>query len=241
VLSPYGLDLVESCLTCKMRTDRIFCDLPPSALQAFERIKCSVSYPDHTVLFKQGQPPRGVYVLCKGHVKLSVAAGNGKTVIVNIAEPGEVLGLAATISDSPYELTAETIDPCQVNIVKRDDFLLFIKDYADACRKVAEHLSDKYNKACHDVRSLGLSPLAAERFAQLLLDWSLRNGESQKAEPRLKLSLTHEEIAQMLGVSRETVTRILADFRKRQIVQSCGSTLLIRDKDALEVMAGQKR
>jgi CRP/FNR family cyclic AMP-dependent transcriptional regulator len=192
-------------------------------------------------MFQQGQLPRGIYVLCKGHIKLSVRADNGRTVIVNIAEAGEVLGLAAAVSGMPYELTAETIDPCQVNFVKREDFLAFIKDHTDACIKVAEQLGEKYNHTCHEVRSLGLSPLAAERFAQLLLDWSLRNGESHKAEPRLKVALTHEEIAQMLGVTRETVTRILADFRKRQIVQLCGSTLLIRDKDALEVMARQKR
>jgi CRP/FNR family transcriptional regulator, cyclic AMP receptor protein len=238
MLSPYGLDLVESCLTCKMRAERIFCDLPASALQGFEAIKYPTAYPKGAVLFVEGQAPRGIFVLCKGRVKLSICASDGKTLILKIAEPGEVLGLSATISGKAYELTAETIDPCQVNFVKREDFLHFLKDNGDACFKVAEQLAEKYNVACREVRSLGLSHSAGEKLAKLLLEWSSRNGESVKVEPRLKLSLTHEEIAQMIGTSRETVTRLFADLKKRQIIQSKGSTLLVHNKAALKAMAG---
>jgi len=237
VLSPYGLDIIESCLTCKVRTERLFCDLPGPALQEFEGIKYATAYPKGAVLFVEGQAPRGIFVLCKGRVKLSICATDGKTLIVKIAEPGEVLGLSASVSGKPYELTAETIDPCQVNFVKRDDFLRFLRDQPEACFKVAEQLSEKYNTACHEVRSLGLSHSAGEKLAKLLLEWSTKNGESAKQEPRMKLALTHEEIAQMIGTSRETVTRLFADLKKRQIVQAKGSTLIIRNKAALKLIA----
>jgi CRP/FNR family transcriptional regulator, cyclic AMP receptor protein len=237
VLSPYGLDIIESCLTCKTRGERLFCDLPSAALQAFENIKYATAYPKGAVLFVEGQAPRGIFVLCKGRVKLSICATDGKTLIVKIAELGEVLGISATVSGKPYELTAETIDPCQVNFVKRDDFLRFLKEYPEACFKVAEQLSEKYNTACHEVRSLGLSHSAGEKLAKLLLEWSSRNGEAVKQEPRVKLALTHEEIAQMIGTSRETVTRLFADFKRRQILQAKGSTLVIRNKAALKLIA----
>jgi CRP/FNR family transcriptional regulator len=157
--------------------------------------------------------------------------------IVKLAEPGEVLGLSASISGKPYEVTAETIDPCQINFVKREDFLHFLKDDVDACFKVAEQLGDKYYNACKEVRSLGLSHSAVEKLATLLLEWSAKNGECSKPEPRLKLRLTHEEIAQMIGTSRETVTRLFAELKKRQIVQTKGSTLLIRNPSALRDIA----
>ena len=64
MLSPYGMEMVESCITCKLRTDRIFCDLPPTALQAFENIKYAAAYPPGAVLFVEGQIPRGIFVLC---------------------------------------------------------------------------------------------------------------------------------------------------------------------------------
>ncbi len=237
MLSPYGLDIIESCFTCKLRADRLFCDLPTNALQSFESIKYATAYPKGAVLFVEGQSPRGIYVLCKGRVKLSICSTDGKTLILKVAEPGEVLGLSASVSGKAYELTAETLDPCQVNFVKREDFLRFLKEHGEACLRVAEQLSEKYNSACHEIRSLGLSHSAAEKLAKLLLDWSTKNGEAAKVEPRLKLALTHEEIAQMIGTSRETVTRLFADLKKRQIVQAKGSTLLIRNKAALKQIA----
>ena len=237
MLSPYGMEMVESCITCKLRTDRIFCDLPPTALQAFENIKYAAAYHPGAVLFVEGQIPRGIFVLCKGSVKLSINSPNGRTVIVKLAEPGEVLGLSATISGKPYEVTAETLDPCQVNFVKREDFLHFLKDDVEACFKVAQQLSEKYHNACKEAGNLGLTHSAAEKLAKLLLEWSGKNGESGKFEPRVKLRLTHEEIAQMIGTSRETVTRLFAELRKRQILHAKGSTLVIRNTAALRDIA----
>jgi len=188
------------------------------------------------VLFVEGQLPRGIFVLCKGSAKLSINSPGGKTMIVKLAEPGEVLGLSATMSGKPYEVTAQTIDPCQVNFIKRDDFLKFLKDDVEVCFKVAEQLGEKYHNACKEVRLLGLSHSAAEKLAMLLLDWNSRSGDA-KPEPRLTLRLTHEEIAQMIGTSRETVTRLFADLKKQQIVQTKGSTLVIRNTEALREIA----
>ena len=237
MLSPYGMDIIESCLTCKIRAERTFCDLPAAALQAFENIKYSTAYPEGSILFVEGQSPRGIFVLCKGRVKLSMGSSEGKTLILQIAEVGEVLGLGATVSGRPYELTAETLDPCQVNFVKREDLLHFLKNHAEACFKVAEQLSEKYNHTCHELRSLGLSHSAEEKLAKLLLEWISKNGEASKLEPRLKLSLTHEEISQMIGTSRETVTRVFAAWKKRRIMQGNKSSLVIRNKATLRLIA----
>ncbi len=237
--SPYGMEIVESCVNCKLRADRIFCDLPASALQAFEKLKYATAYPQGAVLFMEHQEPRGIYVICGGSVKLSATASHGKTMIVKIAQPGEVLGLSATVSGRPYEMTAVTLDPCQVSFIKRQDFLRFLQDDVQVCFKVAEQLSEKYHAVCNEVRSLGLSHSASEKLAKLLLEWSSKNGEFSKLEPRVKLRLTHEEIGQMIGTSRETVTRLLANLKKRQIVDARGSTLVIRDQAALREMANR--
>jgi CRP/FNR family cyclic AMP-dependent transcriptional regulator len=223
-----------------MRADRIFCDLGTAALHAFDRIKYAFSYPEGAVLFLEGQAPRGIFVLCTGQVKVSLSAKDGKTLILRIVEPGEVLGLSATVSGHPYELTAETMEPCQVNFVKREDFLRFLKENSDACFKVAEQLSAKYNNTCHELRSLALSHSAGEKLAKLLLEWGSRKGESAKVEPCVRLALNHEEIAQMIGTSRETVTRLFADLKKRQIVRLKDSMLLIRNRTALESLASNR-
>jgi CRP/FNR family transcriptional regulator len=235
--SPYGLPIIENCLICNLRSERFFCDLPRTALAAFEKIKYSSAVPQGAVLFVEGQAPRGMYVLCRGRVKLSTTSREGKTLILRIAEPGEVLGLHATVSGRPYELTAETLQASQLNFVKRDDFLKFLEQHGDACLKAAQHLSQNCQSAYEMIRSLGLSHSVTEKMARLLLEWS-NEGETTKDGIRIKIALTHEEIAQLVGTSRETVTRVLGDFRKQQIAQLRGSTLLIRNKPALERLIG---
>lgn len=235
--SPYGLPIIENCLICNLRSERFFCDLPKTALAAFEKIKYSSAVPPGAVLFVEGQAPRGMYVVCRGRVKLSTTSRDGKTLILRIAEPGEVLGLHATVSGKPYELTAEALQASQLNFVKRDDFLRFLEQHGDACLRAAQHLSQNCQSAYEMIRSLGLSHSVTEKMARLLLEWS-EQGENTKDGVRIKIALTHEEIAQLVGTSRETVTRVLSDFRKQQIAQLRGSTLLIRNKPALEKLVG---
>jgi len=241
VLSPYGLDIIENCQTCQMRCERLFCDLSPEVLQAFEAVKCATAYPKGAVLFAEGQMPSAIFVLCQGRVKMSVCAGDGKILLVRIAEPGEVLGLSATVSGQPYELTAETVEPSQVNLVKRHDLLRFLKDHPEACFNVAQQLSETFRTVCKEVRVLGLSRTAGQRLAKLLLEWSNEDREVSKAGYCLELTLTQEEIGQMIGTSRETVIRTLADLKKRRIVEGQGSTLVIRNRSGLLAIAGLRQ
>jgi CRP/FNR family transcriptional regulator len=215
----------------------MFCDLPAEALQAFDAIKYTGAYPKGTVLFVEGQPERGIFVLCQGTAKLSICADDGTTRILKLSQPGEVLGLSATVSGKPYGLTAETMGPCQVNFVKRDDFMRFLKEFPQACFKVMEKLNEKYNAAWQVVRSLGLSHSSEQKLAKLLVEWGSKNNQWGEQEPRIRLATTHEEIAQMIGSSRETVTRASADLRRRQIALLKGATLVIRNKAALKQIA----
>ena len=99
--APYGLEIIESCLTCPHREDRIFCNLSPEAVKRLSSITASASYPKGAMLFVEGQQPRGVFVLCTGRVKLSTSSADGKTLILRVGEPGDVLGLAAPSPESP--------------------------------------------------------------------------------------------------------------------------------------------
>ena len=233
--TPYGIEITENCLLCKLRSRGFFCELPKAALDEMEKIKYASAYPQGAVLFVEGQAPRGVYVICRGRVKLSTTSRDGKTLILRIAESGEVLGLHATVSGKPYELTGETLQPCQLDFIRREDFLRFLQHHADACLNAAQHLSQNCQSAYEMIRSLGLSHSVSEKLARLLLEWA-RDGDQTPEGIRIKVSLTHEEIAQLIGTSRETVTRVLSEFRQKKLAQLRGSTLLILDKSAMERM-----
>jgi CRP/FNR family transcriptional regulator, cyclic AMP receptor protein len=231
--APYGLEIIESCLSCPHREDRLFCNLPPPAVQGLAAITSAAAYPKGATLFVEGQSPRGVFILCSGKVKLSTSSADGRSLILRISEQGEVLGLPATVTGKPYELTAEVIEPTQANFISRADFLLFLREHGEAALRVAQQLGETYHSAIAEMRTIGLSHSAAEKLARFLLDLSANHDEG-KGDVRLTLTLTHEEIAQMIGASRETVTRLFGDFKKKQLLQVKGSTLIIRNKAGLQ-------
>jgi CRP/FNR family cyclic AMP-dependent transcriptional regulator len=234
--SPYNLEVEYSCADCRVRAERTFCNMSQGVVQALDTVKFTGLYPKGSLLFVEGEDPRGVFILCSGRAKLTTSSTEGKTLIVKIAEPGEVLGASATILGRPYEVSAETIEPSQLNFIKRDDFLKFLNSHSEACMHTAQQLSEKYHSAQREIRSLGLSQTTSEKLARLLLDWCDRTGEETVKGVRLKVLLTHEEIAQMIGTTRETVTRLLSDFKRRKIIDVKGSSLFVTNKPQLEHM-----
>jgi len=237
--APYGLTIIDSCLTCHLREDRLFCNLPPDSLKSFDAMKQLTTYPKGAVLFLEGQAPRGVFLICSGQVKLSMSSSEGRTLIIKIAEAGEVVGLPATISGNAYEVTAETQTPAQLNFIRRDEFLAFLRADPDACLRVAQELSQRYHSACRELRMLGLSESVADKLTGLLLEWAEKGtrGEKDMSEVRVRIALTQEEIAQQLGTSRETVSRLLSDMKHKKIISVRGSLMVIHDLPALRKFA----
>ena len=130
------------------------------------------------MLFMEGQKARGAFVLCTGKAKLSTTSRDGRTIITKMSEHGDVLGLSATISHSPYEVTAEMIEPGQANFISADVLLYFLRDYGEVALRVAQQLSHNYRSAYGGIRTLALNTLLAKGLPNSC--WSgQRNGETQ--------------------------------------------------------------
>jgi len=184
----------------------------------------------------EGQESSGVFLLCKGRVKLSMTRSDAKSIIVRIAEPGELIGLDCAIAGKPSMLTAETFDPCVVHVVKRESLRVLMRSHHDLSIAIAEQLSNDYRSACFHVRSLGLSRSASERIVHFLLAWAVKGTETDDGL-RVNIPLKHEEIAQIVGVSRETVTRTLTELKHKGLITIKGAAVLIGNKSALEALA----
>src|ERR1022692_1931883 len=236
-MSMSGLRCVESCLNCDLRSSNFFCDLSQESIEAFNKIKHAAVFPEHAVVLVEGQNPWGIFILCQGRVKLSTTSREGKTLIVRIADAGEVLGLHAVITGGPYELTVETMQPCQLDFVGRDDMLQFLGEHADASLHATQHLARDCSDAYGVVRSIGLSHSVSERFARFLLE-TAADGEVSNGKVRVRLAMTHEEISQLVGTSRETITRLLSEFRRKSLAELKGSMLIIHNRPALKQMVG---
>ena len=213
------------------------CDSPISELRGLESLKVSKYYPRRSVLFVEGQKPQGVYVLCEGRAKVSIASAEGKTLVLRIAHAGDLLGINATLTGQPYEATVETLERCRIDFVDREHLLKLLDRDKRFYIGVAEALSRTLSNAVDHTRLLFLSQTAPEKLARLLLKWCDDHGKRTTQGIRIQSGLTHEEISQMICTSRETVTRVLSEFKRKHIVSLIDNTILIRNRKALESVA----
>lgn len=234
--SSYGFDVLETCTTCPWRTEQFFCAFDKEGLETFERIAFANVYPAGSMLFSEGETARAVYMLCKGAIKLTVTSGDGKTLITHIARAGEALGISTVLSGHEHNTTAETLEPSQVKIVRRDDFLRLVHSTPQACRQSCKQLTDDCEAANDHIRAIGLPHSAAEKLAHLILTWCNQNGRPVEGGIRVQVLMTHHEISQLIGTSRETVTRLLKEFRDRKILSVKGSILTVHNRAALETL-----
>lgn len=232
--SRYGVAICDHCMDCRWRTDSFFCQFDPEILKVFNSLTYTNIYPSGTVLFAEGETPRGLFILCSGAARLTISSGAGKTLVTRILEPGQALGLSSVMSGRKYKHTAETTSHSQLKFVRRDDFIRFMEEHRSVTFNISRQLVDECEADADQIRNLGLANSAAERLAQLLLQWCSEDSRPSASGLRITVPMTHEEISQMIGTSRETVTRLLKNFRDRKFITVRGSTMTIHKKSELE-------
>ena len=234
------LRVQNKCKECDRPNRGFLCKVSDKDLRIFESIKVTKVYPKGTLLFIEGEPSEAVYMLCQGKVKLSTCSSEGKIIILDVVEAGDVLGLSAALSGTDYEATAEVLELCQVNYVRTRDLLLFLQKIPEASLNAARQLSRNYLTAYRQVCSLGLSDSVVDKLARLFLNWC-GNNHNGSPSVHLKNFFTHEDMAEMIGTSRETVTRALKYFRDQELVSIKGSDLIIHDRKRLSASIGKGR
>ena len=235
---PYNLKVIENCFGCVTREEGLFCQLPHGALAELNNLRQTTFYPRGALLFVEGQPTRGLFLMCAGRAKLYVNSAEGQSLTLRIVEPGEVLCLSSLIADEPYPVTAETLCPSQVGFLPRLSFLQLMRAHPDVSLRVAKHLSMEINKAWQQARMLALAPDTHAKLTQFLFEWADKHGQVTTEGLRITLHMTHEEIARNIGASRESVSRILSDWKQRgAIIVGGGNITIPQPKEFREAMA----
>jgi CRP/FNR family transcriptional regulator, cyclic AMP receptor protein len=234
--SPYGLEIIDSCAECHQTRPHFFCGFSHPGLRALDEVSHKSILPAGAILFVEGQSPRGMFVLCSGRVNLSTTSREGKILILKTAEAGEALGLSAAISGVGYEATAETATPCQLNFVDRRHLLELMASNSEVGMHASQCLSREFQTAYRDIHDLVLTRTSAGKLAKLLLSQS-PEPTANAPEVRVHSVMTHEEMAQRIGASRETVTRLLSNLKRKQLIRLEGPTMIIRNRTALEALA----
>jgi CRP/FNR family transcriptional regulator len=145
------------------------------------------------------------------------------------------MGLSAVITGRPSPITVTTIELCQIKFVESESILRLIERDSHAALACATMLAREVMNSFDDVYDLLLARSSTEKLARLLLSWVSQ--ESRNRELRVATEFTHEEIAQMIGSSRETVTRLLSDMKRKELIRLEGATLVIPNRIALQAIA----
>jgi len=225
----------NDCIECTLHCAGEFCDLPEDPLDVLSGIGHITLYPAYATLLKEGQIAPGVYIVCSGRVKLSVETAAGKTVILKVAERRHVLGLSTVVTERPAPVTATTMDLCQIKFVERNNFMRLMEGDPQIALTCARQLAQEAAGTFDDVYDLLLARSSTEKLVRLLLSWVA--DEPRNRNLRVASDFTHEEMAQMIGSSRETVTRLLSEMRKKELIRIEGSTLVIPNRVALQAIA----
>jgi CRP/FNR family transcriptional regulator len=220
-----------------MTSRQAFSNLSRDAQSRYNSLGAEVDFSRGDTLFVEGQSAQCVYVVLSGRVKLSVTSREGKTMIVRIAEAGDILGLSAVMNSGEYEMSAQAFEFCRIKAIHSRDFVEFLKKYPDAAMQATQSVLREYKLMLKDVCRLGLPTTVAGRLANLLLDWVETRPQPGRDGSRVTVTLTQEEIAGMTATSRETVSRVLQQFQRDKIISIKGASLTVLQPEALEHLA----
>ncbi|HWS18377.1 MAG TPA: Crp/Fnr family transcriptional regulator [Candidatus Elarobacter sp.] len=217
--------------------DLPFARLKDEARAQFEAVAPEVGRARGEALFVEGETPRYVFLICSGRIKLSVSSREGRTAILRIAGPGEILGISAAMSGSEHETTAEAVELCRVKAIRVSDFLQLLQKFPEASAEATSCLLREYRVVLNNVCRLALPNTVAGRLASLLLEWLESPRAAAADDRRFIVGLTQEEIASMTNTSRETVSRVLHQFQQDKLIRIKGASVTILQPHALELLA----
>jgi len=211
----------EGCATCKARTSCIFFGLPPEQFKRFATIARHIIREKDETLFYEGEVAHGIYLLRSGQVILLTTAETGKSIIVGIVEPGDILGAAMALSGGQFTVTAKAMDQCELEYVRKDDFLKFLRENPGLQLKLMKKLSAELLKLSGQLAEFKGKP-AIQRLEHLLLDLCETCGEltAKEANIKLKLALSSEELGELVGVSREWASKLMGRLKRKRHYQS---------------------
>ena len=228
---------LEEAFSSETVDERLICDSLLKEIHLAKVSKLSSLHHRGAVLFSEGEQARGIYVLRAGRAKVSISSAEGRKVILRIAQAGDLLGVHSTLKGSPYDVAVETLEACCTDFVTRQDFIDLLDRSPRAQTGLAAALSKELTDVVEHARSLLLPQSTGERLARLLLKWCDEHDEAKPEEIRVNPGLTQEEIAQMICASRETVTRLFAELKRKRILGFVDNGIFIHNRRALESVA----
>jgi CRP/FNR family transcriptional regulator, cyclic AMP receptor protein len=210
--------------TAVLKAVPLFASFPEDQLRMLTMVVTRKSAPRSTTIMAGGDPTDSLYIVLSGRLKVMMSDAEGKEVILSILGPGEFFGEMGLIDDEPRSATVVTIEPCELLSIAKRDFKKALAENFEMSMAVMRGLVKRLREADRKIGSLALLDVYG-RVARLLLDMA----ENVDGERIVTKRLPKQDIAKMIGASREMVSRVMKDLQTGGYIEMRGSTIVIRD------------
>ncbi len=211
----------------------IFVDLSPVEAESVGQLTILRKYRKNMIVFMEGEPGEALFFVLSGKVKISKLTEDGREQILHIVQAGDIFAEVVLIDRGPYPATAEAIEAAQVGILRNDDVENLIRTNPDIALKILKVMSKRLRQAQIQVRDLALKDTYG-RLASMLLILAKDHGCPCDSGTRIDISLSRQELANLIGTSRETVTRILSDFKRNKVIDLDKQVIVLLDENKLK-------
>jgi CRP/FNR family cyclic AMP-dependent transcriptional regulator len=210
--------------TAVLKTVPLFASCPEEQLRMLTTVVTRKSAPRSTTIMAGGDPTDSLYIILSGRLKVMMSDSEGKEVILAILGPGEIFGEMGLIDDEPRSATVISIEPCELLSISKRDFKKCLQENFDMTMAVMRGLVKRLREADRKIGSLALLDVYG-RVARLLLDMA----ENVDGEKVVTKRLPKQDIAKMIGASREMVSRVMKDLQTGGYIEMRGSQIVLRD------------
>lgn len=216
----------------RLRNVSIFANLSDEDLQRVAACLHERRYRKGSVIFNEGDPGEAVYIVNHGRVKVYRVSPDGREQIIAIWSDYQIFGLVVALDRSPYPASAQAVEDSTVWMIRSEDLQRLMEEIPAMLGQTMGEVAHRLRQAQDRVHGLAVAAVQ-QRLAALLLQHARERGEPAPEGTRLRLDLTHQEMAGLIGASRETVTRVLSDLRRSGAIELRGDDLYIIREDQL--------
>ncbi|HEX5067577.1 MAG TPA: Crp/Fnr family transcriptional regulator [Myxococcota bacterium] len=214
----------------------IFSSLDERSLDALVRATSTRRLGSGEVLFRKGEAGRQLYGVLSGRVKAVASGADGKEIVFNVCDPGEVIGEIALLDSNPRSATIVAIEPSELLVLDRRDFFPFLEKHPRVAIELAELLAARLRRLSELAEDSVLLALRA-RLAKKLVSLAQRYARKTREGIEIDLPLSQQELGEMVGTSRESINKQLRAWAEQGLIISSKGRITLCDVPGLEALA----
>jgi len=210
-----------------LRTVPLFSELSADAIASLGRLASRRRYPRDTVVFFENEEGDCLFMILEGRIKVTILGDDGREIILTMLGPGDLFGEMALLDNEPRSATAIAVEESELLLLQRSDFQAVVGENPGISSALIKVLSARLRRANHQIQTLALLDVYG-RVARVILDMAREEGRRLKDGRIAFRRATHQEIANRIGTTRETVTRMLKDLERQGLVRVEGREIILQ-------------